>query len=357
MKILFETDPHFKELGSLSNEARRNSKYSTRLDLIIESFAWFYEQARNYNVDLIVHGGDLLDKPMIMAREAHAIEESFAKNTTNIPEYVLVGNHDRKDTATNALAILRNYSNVTVIDTPLKINEVSFLPYTSEINLETLEALRNKILFSHVDIVGTQYARNIFCTSGFDPVILKDYFEVVFNGHIHIPDQLGIVMNTGSFIGNGLGDDYAKGLPSAILIDTETGDVTRIPNPYAVLYFTIESSDLLQVKKGIEDLLLLPNNFYLRIQCMNEAKPEIRLLLDKYMKENSKILSSIIVSNAKENKKINNVDGSVTNIRLTSTPVEILMGFIKTVQDAKLPMSRKEMEAMLLSDYITGGAE
>jgi predicted phosphodiesterase len=354
MIILYETDPHFKKLGSMANESRFNPKYSTRLDLTIQAFKWFYEQARNFKVDLIVHGGDILDKSAILAREGHAIEESFAANTTGIPEYVLVGNHDREDSTAHALAILSNYPSVTIVDQPLVVGELSFLPFTTDVNYDIIANLKNKFLFSHVDILGAPYNAFVDSTIGFDPKILKMYFEAVINGHIHASSVIENVVNTGAFIGSGLGDVYTDRYPSAYLIDTDNTSITPIINPWAIHYETVQSNDLWEIKQKLDKLLSMPFYFYLRVQCINELKTEVRLLVDKYMTTNPKILSAIVIGNTRA-RHVEAATGSAPTIQMTSDPVEILLGFIKNIPDSQLPATRKEVEQIILTDFMTGG--
>ena len=355
MKILFETDPHFKELGSMSNESRYSPKYSTRLDHMIASFDWLYSIAREHKVDMIIHGGDILDKPSISAKESHAIEESFAKNTSKIMEFVLVGNHDRKDEHTHALAILANYPTVKIIEKPTRLGKISLLPYTTNYDYDMISQLSSDILFSHVDILGTKFSSTVFSTRGFDPEILKDHFKLVLNGHLHTVAKYGAVHNVGSFFGSGLGDDYELGVPSAILVDTDTLEFTRIPNPHAIHYITINSNDLLEIKTKIEKQLKGTNNFYLRVQCLNEVKSEVRLMVNKYMQENQKILSSIVIGTVRQSKHSNVLSEVKSSLQMSSDPIEILLKFIKTVDDKKLPASRKEIEDLILDQYGLGG--
>jgi predicted phosphodiesterase len=351
VKILFQTDPHIKEIGPHANESRYGPKYSTRLDQTIKSFEWFYDIARKLNVDVVIHGGDVVDKPVILAKESHALKESFSFNTSNIPEYILVGNHDRKDKISHALAILDNYPNIKIIDKPLKLDDISFLPFDTDISEDVYKELSNKVLFSHIDILGTQFAEHIFSTKGADPEVLKRYFQIVYNGHLHNPSKNGIVYNLGAFIGSGFGDDYTNYQPSAFYIDTETLTIRRFPNPHAILYITIKSNNMIEIKNRIESLLENHNPFYLRVQCTNEIKRTVRELVDTFM-TNPKILSSIILGTSREKRDINL--SAASSIQLSQNPIESILGYIKSLPDAKLPSSRLELNKFVTDEYTLG---
>ena len=357
MKILIETDPHFKEIGPMSNESRFNPKYSTRLDLLIKSFDWLYQVARYFNVDAIVHGGDMLDKPVILAKEAHALEESFAYNTTGIKEYVLVGNHDRKDRNTHALAILANYPTVTIVDKPLKLaGGLSLLPYVSELPTEEIQALSNNVLVSHIDILGAPYNANFVSNSGFDAKLLSMYFKTILNGHIHMPSVVESVRNIGSFTGSGLGDNYKNHAPSAYLVDTETLEITVYNNPFAIQYVTIVSNDLDEVRRELTLLGTSNMHYYVRVQTLNEIKLDVRRVVDGQLAQYPNLLSAIVIGTTRRSRNTvpDTYGREQESVQIKTDAAEILAGFLTTVVDAKLPASRNEVMAMIMSDYIVG---
>lgn len=359
MKILVESDPHIKETGSMANESRFKPKYSTRLDLSIKAFGWLYQMAKQYNADMIVHNGDLTDKPLIRAKEAHAIKECFKQNDSNIPEYVVVGNHDRLDADTYALSILENYPNVTIINEPTRLNDtVSFMPYTNVVDHSILEKISNKVLFSHVDILGAAYNKFTVSPIGYDVDILSNYFKLVINGHIHMPGVYKSVMNIGAFNGSGLGDDYSILPPSAHLIDTDAMTVTYLINPYAIHYRTIVSNDLLEIRKQLETIVASGFYTYVRIQCINELKVDARLLINQYLEKYQTLLGAIIVGQVKKSQGVvvnQQQAESAESIQILTDPIDIFKGFVNTLTPKDtLPASKSEIYNLIMREYIGG---
>ena len=360
MKILFETDVHIKEIGSLANESRTQSKYSVRLDLIIKSFGYLYQIAQQQGVDVIIHGGDTLDKSIILAKEGHAIKECFAQNTINIPEFVLIGNHDRKDRDSHGLAILAQYPNVHIVDKPTVFkDEITMLPYTDDFDNEIFSQFTNKVLISHIDILGMVYTGNIVSSKGFDPKVISNNFKIVLNGHIHTPSVLNNIINTGSFMGSGFGDNYSAYYPSMFILDTDALSLTRIENPFAIRYETIKAESLVDVKQQLDRLTAMDRYFYLRVQCPNPLKTEARLMVDNYLKNYPKILSAIVIGLTRETT--NRLDaGAVSiqpSIQTMSNPVDILSSYVKTLDVAQMPAPLETMLRLINENFLVGGGE
>lgn len=85
MKFLFFTDTHIRA----SNPSSRKDDYIESLKL---KFVEVGEIAKKYNVDYILHGGDLFDRPDVPVR----VVGSFANilSSYNKPIYIISGNHD-----------------------------------------------------------------------------------------------------------------------------------------------------------------------------------------------------------------------------------------------------------------------
>lgn len=85
MKILFLTDTHI-----------RGTTPRNRKDNIVETLERKISEIINisneYNVDYILHGGDLFDRPDISISIANKFASIF--NKVNIPVYIISGNHD-----------------------------------------------------------------------------------------------------------------------------------------------------------------------------------------------------------------------------------------------------------------------
>jgi hypothetical protein len=155
-------------------------------------------------------------------------------------------------------------------------------------------------------------------------------------------------------MGGSLGDEYNDRYPSAYLLDTDTLELTYIVNPYSMHYETINSSNLLTIKQSIDKLVDLNYYTYLRIQCPNSMKTEVRLMVDSYMSKYPRILSSIVVSSDRLSSTVSDTKVTSDTLHTVTDPVEILLGFIRSVADDKLPTNRRDLESMISSDYTAG---
>ena len=363
MRILLHTDDHFKLRGSM-NYDEPNARYSTRLDSLVESYKWIYEYARNNGVTWIMNNGDLLDKPVLLPEEGKALSEAFSYNTTGITQIILVGNHDRKTNELHADSIISMYPNITVIDTPqvLQIGNLrfSFLPFTTDYNnLEMLSKLEgSSILFSHVDFIGTNFG-GVMSTSGFDPVYFSTHYPMTLNGHIHTYGKYSDnVINVGALTGTGLGDTYTK-LPGIVIIDLDdnTGsilDMKWVPNPHAVLYYTVEVGSVAEVITKIAELDQLPNKYYLRVITTDSAKANIREYLST--KPSTKLLTSRVLSRASRKKRVTE---SATSELVDMTPAksiqELLKDYVSTLSDKALPTERHTLNGFIDREFTVGG--
>lgn len=85
MKILFFTDTHIR--GTTPKNRKDNL-----VDTLEEKFHEILSISKNYNVDYILHGGDLFDRPDVSV----SVVSKFAEvlNKFEMPIYIICGNHD-----------------------------------------------------------------------------------------------------------------------------------------------------------------------------------------------------------------------------------------------------------------------
>ena len=255
MKILIYTDVHCSYNSSILplyiEEETEFPKFTVRLRRVIETGRWLAGLAKENNVDCIVNGGDTFDSTMVKAEELEAIRRFFGYfEGLGVPHYVTVGNHEKVNDNFNASDVLSGYENVVVVDKPTKINdELSILPYMDSNDIDTalLKSIANKVLVSHIDIKESYIRDGVKLETGIRSEELAEHFEFVANGHIHIPNDLRTsknkVCNIGSVFSHSFSDDQGY-VPSAIIYDTETKQITRIQNPHAILFRRIEGFEV-----------------------------------------------------------------------------------------------------------------
>lgn len=286
MRIGIYTDVHCSYTSSILPIHCEGTKYTTRLNMIINTFKWMYDLFEKQNVDIIVNCGDLFDSHNLRSEEISAMSEALSYSK-GVPEYHVLGNHEILDKRRNfyATALLSNYDNITVVDVPLKTDMgLSFLPYMEVDDVNgCLSLIRNPYLFSHIDIQGSRLNQFHVMENGVNQERLKDLFEYVFNGHIHTYQNLGNnIYNVGATTSYSFADDDSR-KPGVCVFDTNTKEFKRFGNPYAIRFMTINcmTDQQFYAFKIILDEMV-ECSAVLKIKCDIKLKENILQLLSKY---------------------------------------------------------------------------
>lgn len=289
MKIGCYTDVHCAYTSSILPLHCEGSKYTTRLQMIIDTFKWMYQLFDKQNVDMIVNCGDLFDSHSLRSEEIAAMSEALSYSK-GIQEYHVLGNHEILDKNRNfyATALLKNYPQIEVVQIPTKIENISFLPYMEEEDVnEVLPMLKNKILFSHIDIKGSRVTPQHTLTSGVAPLKLLDLFELVINGHLHAPESFGeYIHNIGASTSLSFADntDYT---PSVTIIDSDTLEFERFDNPYAIRFVKLNVNS----KEDLfRELMVISNPVALRVSVPAEQKLNAAEWISEYYKDAPEML-------------------------------------------------------------------
>jgi len=249
-------DPHFSLTSSILTGRSSNSKYTKRLDMLINTYEWMYEQFGK-DVDVIAGLGDISDSYVMHAEEITALGEclSFSKG---VPEWHVVGNHEKfhKNPGSNSMALLDRIDHITVFDEPAVVNdEVSVMPYQDTVDNDIFYKLSNKVLLSHLNIIGTYVGKRYRIEHGAKPEVLVENFDTVLNGHYHVYSEVKNVVNVGSVVGHSFGDNYLVRYPSIHVFDTNSCEIVKsLENPYAVLFVKFNAVDMDYVFDCINDL-------------------------------------------------------------------------------------------------------
>lgn len=300
MKILVYTDLHCSYTSSIMPLYYKDSKYTTRLQMIIDTGKWLNKVATLGKVDMIINGGDTTDSHILRSEEITALSEFFRAIQYDCRHIIITGNHDTFDNNVNfySTSILSNINNIEVYNKPTKINdELSVLPYasTENISLDTLKSISNKVLLSHIDIKGSHLRSDYIMDTGIDPEILAEYFNLVLNGHLHTAEEIitskNKIHNIGGISSISFSDSNSY-IPSACIIDTETLKIDRYENPFAILFrrLTVNSiEDLLnKIKK-----FTTKHKYILRVNSPYNIRDEVREILSN----KSNVITYRVVSN------------------------------------------------------------
>lgn len=206
----------------------------------IQTYITILNELQNkHKVDLIVDGGDLIDKNTINSVQANELYTIFKNLKT---EYHLVrGNHDSLSGVSIAQLLAFN-KNVTIHNKIEVDKGLLFVPYTDNTKqlykeLKELNLVEPvKYAFSHLNLTSNTYATIPFEKSK----NLHLYSENWINSHIHTPEYhnsaYGAIYNIGSVSSLTYGDEH---IPSYQIINTETGEIQSIPIDGCIIHKTI----------------------------------------------------------------------------------------------------------------------
>lgn len=333
MKIGVYTDAHCAYTSSILPIHCEGSKYTTRLQMIIDTFRWMYDTFEEAEVDLIVNCGDLFDSFKVRAEEISALAEAL-KFSTGIPEIHVIGNHEVLDKTRNfyATALLDNYPHIQIISTPTKLdNGLSFLPYmTTEEANDIIPMLSNDILFSHIDLKGSLVTPQYALESGVEPVSIGSYFKLVLNGHLHSPQSLNkAVHNIGACTSLSFSDN-SEYVPHICILDTDTLEMNYIKNPYAICFRKLEPG-IDSLKKHLSD----PSRSNLEVVRITVPASQ-RSEAERLISADDKILTSRITS---EVESVGNVESPVPeHLEIENDVSSKFIEFLQTSSDLTYPL-------------------
>lgn len=300
MKIGIYTDPHFSKSSSILSQSS-NYKYSARLDLLIKSYEWMYQEFRNNQVEVIINLGDTVSSDVLDSDTQSALAEALSYSI-HVPEYWLLGNHEKRtnSSVSHSLKLLQYNPHITIVEdyTCKFFDGITFLmyPYTNE-----EEQLQSDIF---TNLSTFQYSSCILCTHQMYQGVLplaggldwNEFYKIsnsnllkIFNGHIHNPKIVGNYIQVGSLIGNSFSDDYSESLPRIIIYDTTDNSITSIVNPHSPLFYTVSAKNESELVEELGKLSKVSNKLLIRVNSYLSQKDK---LLDKleFMKNNNCIL-------------------------------------------------------------------
>ena len=278
-KILLYTDVHLSTSSSIIR--KRGHNYSDRLENVIKSVTWAENKAVELGCDEIICLGDFFDKPILNDEELTALTEI---QWSNLPHTFIVGNHESSVDGLrfNSVKSLQGFNFNIVSEVTVRSNDnvdLVFIPYILEENRKPLRDYLKKekynIIFSHNDIKGIRYGK-IESPHGFELSEIEDCCKLFLNGHLHNGTFLNknkTILNLGNLTGQNFGEDAFNYSHCALVVDTETFELTFIENPHAYNFYKIDiekASDISRVKSKLK------NNAVVSFRCLDSLEPTLR---------------------------------------------------------------------------------
>ena len=346
MKIFMYSDLHISRTSSIMPLTSSINKYTYRQNMILELGKYLENIIDEQKPDLIINLGDTFDNHTITSYDIDIASKFFeCFRMFNIPHIVLVGNHEMINQDFNAIEILNNINNITVISEPSTVNtdiilltklslqqpnvKLAFLPYCDYRDI--LEFPEGDFLFSHQDIQGSCVRGDFKLPNGIDQNDLSKY-KLVFNGHIHKSSIMKNIINVGSISTHSFSDDQ-ENVPKCYIFDTNTLDLTTYKPTCCPLFRKVE------IKKNISELYAFMDQldknykYILHIICPFELKDEIK----SFIEQNEFVINSRIsiigsIKEVKEENKNNTIN--------LSSNIDILQNFkdFLNITDLKYPL-------------------
>ena len=282
MRYLVFGDVHWSTYSSIIRS--NGDKYSTRLEYLINTLNWIESLAKEHYCNAIVGLGDFFDRCDLTSQEISALSE--IKWSSNIPHYLLVGNHEmgNSDLSISSSHIFKLLPEFELITSPTCHNtsdaEIIFLPYILEADRLPLKEYiptnrtKQRVIFSHNDISGIQMGKFI-SQSGFSINEIEDNCDLFINGHLHNHSSIGDkIINLGNISGQNFGEDAFTYPHQVMILDTGSRELNYYENPYAFNFYKLDVTEY--DNPTILNLIAqLKNNSIITIKCKDIQKDYI----------------------------------------------------------------------------------
>jgi metallophosphoesterase superfamily enzyme len=202
----------------------------------------FFPYLQENNIKTVIHLGDVVDRrKFINHNTAHNFKLKFWNkiDELDLDTHVIIGNHDTYYKNTNEINALQNLNiskNATVYTSSQTVNfdglDILFMPWICDTNKDdTLYHIDNttaQIVMGHLEIKGFEMHKGHLNEQGLEKDLFKR-FEKVMSGHFHKKSDDGHIYYLGCPY-EIMWSDYncPKGFH---IFDTQTREITRIPNP------------------------------------------------------------------------------------------------------------------------------
>jgi DNA repair exonuclease SbcCD nuclease subunit len=236
MKIAILGDTHFGMRGDSIAFHNHYREFYTKT---------FFPYLVQNGITTIFQLGDLFDRRKYISFQSLALCRRYFFDQLvkhNIQCRTLLGNHDIffKNTleVNSPDLLLREYENhVILYDKPSMWAGIDIIPWICKDNeLEISDFIKrstNEICFGHFELQGFEMDRGNICHEGMDPSVLNRY-DLVLSGHFHHKSNNGSIVYVGT-PGEMTWADYNDERGFHIL-DTETRELTFVPNPNKMFY-------------------------------------------------------------------------------------------------------------------------
>jgi len=309
-KVLIFSDVHWSTTSSVIK--KRGTKYSTRLEHLINSMNWVNKLAEDEDCSFMICAGDMMDQSACNDEEITATRE-IEWNDLNC--YFLCGNHESSvnDLSFSTVKLFEG-KNHFIIDNPYLLEpkntttQIHFIPYIVESDrtdlanyLTNVDKSKKQVVISHNDIAGIQYG-GFTSKLGFNITEIENNVDLYLNGHLHNSEFITKkILNVGSLSAHNFTNDSFNYKYGAWILDLDTLELKFFENPYAFNFYKIEIND----SKDLKVLDTLKESAVVTIKYNEALDKEVKQLVQlnkniiycRYIIKKDIVSTSLIESN------------------------------------------------------------
>ena len=254
MKVCVTGDIHLKMWADTEYD---ENGISLKLHEILSAFESICKYAVDNSIPYVIIAGDVNHLKNSVHYKSFVLFKKILDKYYNLEFVIISGNHDEasKEDIYSAVQLLDGPKNVkTVVNNPYVLDDITFIPWSSDIPHKIQLAEPNKLLISHLGLSEAQFSSGLSMRTSIGTKDLKK-FSLVVLGHYHLPQTVEHVWYTGSLIQMDRGE---KGEEKRFLVvDTDELEVESIPIEGYRKYYEFEITNPKQVKdvqKEVESL-------------------------------------------------------------------------------------------------------
>jgi Calcineurin-like phosphoesterase superfamily domain len=193
-KVAVFGDTHF---GRQANSQQANQD---NLDFLV----WAIDEARTWGADQCIMLGDWYDNRHSIGVQTmhHALKGLELLSQSFSRTWFITGNHDqfhRNQRDITSIEFAKHVANLTIINDPLTIEDVTFLPWLVGDEPKQL-VVTGRYVFSHLEIAGFLRNSHSVMPENEHTVVSQQLVgpEYVFSGHFHKRQTKGNILYTGN---------------------------------------------------------------------------------------------------------------------------------------------------------------
>jgi len=348
MKIAIVTDTHW----GVRNDSTAFADYFKKFYDDV-----FFPYLDDNGIDTVFHLGDIVERrKYINFSTAARLEQDFVRPLADrkVNVYYVVGNHDTYYKNTNEINAMtqlyggREYPNMTIVSEPIEYElggcKIVLMPWMCQDNMERAINLINttsaQVLMGHLELAGFEMYKGAVIDHGMNSNVFEK-FDLVCSGHYHHKSTKGNVNYLGcpyEITWSDYGDQ--KGFH---IFDTESRELTFIPNPYKMFNKVHYDDATNQVESITVEDLEKYRNTYVKVIVHTKNNPYwFDMFIDKLEK-----VDPLGIQVVEDNLYLNLEDDS----DIVNEAEDTLSILKKFVDNTELNVEKKDVERFLSELY------